>query len=347
MIKCVIWDLDNTIWQGIISEDKDVEIREGIFDVIRLFESKGIIQTISSRNDEGPVLEKLEDLDLIKYFIYPQISWEHKSIGIKRILNGLHFKPSDVIFIDDNIFERDQVKEAFPLININSGENIRALHEIAFKTKSFNSIEAKNRLELYRTEETRLLDKKNLFSGNEKEFLHSCNIHVQLLKANHSELIRIKELVDRTNQLNSTGYRYSIEEIEAMINKPEFEVYIVQVEDKYGNYGRSGLLILENKLDGYFVKQLIVSCRLMGKGIAQTLLYFAYKRTLDKEFNNLYCLFKRNQFNRQMILLFTGNNFLRVSNENEEVRYYLDLKTAEIELPSWVKLLDKTTHALQ
>ena len=87
-----------------------------------------------------------------------------------------------------------------------------------------------------------------------------------------------------------------------MINSPDHEIYISLVNDKYGSYGRSGLLIVskDDVSREYEIIQLIVSCRLMGKGIAQTLLHFAYQKSKENKYNLLSCRFIRNQYNRQM-----------------------------------------------
>ncbi|MFD2614756.1 HAD-IIIC family phosphatase [Paenibacillus gansuensis] len=342
MIKCVIWDLDNTVWNGILSEDIEVTLRSGIVDILESFKQKGVVQTIASRNDMEVAKGKLKEMGIDKYFLYPQINWGNKVNSIQKFINGFHFKIEDILFVDDNEFERDQVRSKFSTINISDAKNLTEVFEIAKNLKRLDTTEAIERLELYALEEKRLINKEN-FSGTDIDFLRDSNIQIELLMANYEELDRIKELIDRTNQLNTTGYRYTKDQLKEMIDNPSYKLYIFKVSDKYGTYGRAALLILrvhlEKRVD---IVQLIVSCRLLGRGVAQSLLYLAYLHALSINSTLLTCMFKRNQFNRQMILMFTSNKFKNEDFEKtEEANFFeLDITCNKIYLPNWINFLN-------
>lgn len=345
MIKCVIWDLDNTIWDGVLSETGDVKLRDEIKHVLEFYNERGIVNSISSRNDFDAAMEKLEAFDIARYFILPQISWRPKSESVKTILKALHFRAENMLFIDDNPFERDEVKAGVPQIRVDDGSDLKGLLSMEGAQTGLTSLEAKERLKMYRLEEKRIQDREE-FWGNETEFLRSCAIGVQLSFAMPEDLQRIKELVERTNQMNSTGIRYTLEEIENMMNSSRYTVYVAKVEDRYGSYGRSGLVIIEKELEKrrYEINLLIVSCRLMGKGIAQTLMHYAYSEALKENMAVLHCPFKRNRYNRQMILLYTMNGFRRIRTMEDCDMYELLLNRQAIALPEWIHLSEEPVN---
>jgi FkbH-like protein len=342
LIKCIIWDLDNTVWDGVLSESGAVKLRTEIHQVLEFYQQKGIIQSICSRNDYEAARERLQYFGIWDYFIYPQISWRAKSESIQLILGNLRFRAENVLFIDDSPFERDEVQTNISGIMVNDGSNLTSLLTIEGVQNGLNSLEARERVTMYKLEEKRIQD-KTTFQGNEIEFLHSCSIKINVKVAEIEDLARIKELIDRTNQINSTGIRYELAEIKQMIRSPEYMVYIVKVKDKYGSYGRSGLIILERNPgeDLYEIKLLIVSCRLMGKGIAQALLSFVCCQGRESNIAKIRCPFIRNRYNRQMILLYTMNGFELKSAQEEVYIYELQLNRQTVSLPEWIRFTEE------
>lgn len=338
MIKCVIWDLDNTIWEGILSENENVKLRDNILEILAFFNERGIINSISSRNDYEAAIAKLNEFCLLEFFILPQISWADKSKGVKEILENLHLRSQNVLFVDDNPFERDEVKFAFPDINVHDGSDLKSLMHYGENNSGISSSEAKQRIELYMIEEKRILDSKK-FQGSNIDFLNCCGIKLSVEMAKEEDINRIRELIERTNQLNSTGFRYTRNEIISMLADDSYSVYVATVWDKYGSYGRSGLIIskINNGLE-FEISLLIVSCRLMGKGIAQALMAYAVLEAKRLGCHTLCCLFKRNAFNRQMILLYTMNGFLLANSINGVDYYKIDITSNSITMPEWISL---------
>ena len=109
-VKCVVWDLDNTLWSGIYSEDKDlIQIRSEALEVIRVLDSRGILNSIASKNSESEVVPKLRELGIIDYFLTPKINWEPKSKNIVEIAQSLDIGLDTFLFIDDSEFELAEV----------------------------------------------------------------------------------------------------------------------------------------------------------------------------------------------------------------------------------------------
>ena len=91
-IKCVVWDLDNTVWEGILLEGDNIELKPGIADVIKTVDQRGILHSIASRGDHNDAMKKLHEFQLDDYFLYPQISWNAKSHSIANIQKNLNFR---------------------------------------------------------------------------------------------------------------------------------------------------------------------------------------------------------------------------------------------------------------
>ena len=149
MVKCVVWDLDNTLWNGIFVDQKeDVQIKSEVIDIIKMLENKGIVSSICSKNDFEPVMEYLKSQKLDSMFLVPQINWEPKSKNIKRIAELLNIGVDSIAFFDDSINERNEVRSNAPMVRV---YDILDLFETV-KTEPFNppvSEETKNRKKQY------------------------------------------------------------------------------------------------------------------------------------------------------------------------------------------------------
>lgn len=340
MIKCVIWDLDNTIWNGILSESPTVELRSGVKEVLSKLTEKGIISSVSSKNDHDIAMGKLCEYGIHQYFIYSQILWCKKSESVKKILNSLHLRPQNVLFVDDNEFEREEVKSVFPDIKIDDASDILSLLLLPGIANQTESKAAAERVAFYKLDEKRIKDNE-CFQGTNNDFLMSCDIRLSINIASESDFGRIGELIERTNQLNSTGIHYSESQIIELLHDSLYQVYVITVWDIYGTYGQSGLVIAKSDSKIYEISLLIVSCRLMGKGIAQSLVAYFAQYASDHQYSRLRLLFKRNKFNRQMLLMYKMNGFKKIDQYGETDIYEIDLSEKKIEMPQWVKICDK------
>ncbi len=108
-VKCVVWDLDHTVWDGILLEDGDVPLRPGVLDAIRTLDGRGILQSVASRNDADAAMARLRALGIDEYFLYPQINWNAKGQNVAQIAKSLNIGLDTLLFIDDQPFEREEV----------------------------------------------------------------------------------------------------------------------------------------------------------------------------------------------------------------------------------------------
>lgn len=155
LIKCVIWDLDNTIWDGTISEQEEIkELKAGVLEAICFFDKMGIIQSISSKNDKSLAEELLRKFDIYKYFVSTSINWNRKSEGINETVKSLNIGMDSVVFIDDSSYERAEVLENCKGIRVYDENSVEVLKGIIKKSGNWNSGKSQRAISVGRREKT-------------------------------------------------------------------------------------------------------------------------------------------------------------------------------------------------
>lgn len=260
MIKLIIWDMDDTFWKGTISEG-DIEPIEHNINVVRTLTDRGIMNSISSKNEFAVVKNKLQELEIFDYFIFPVVNWDAKGPQIKQLISKCQLREENVLFIDDNSYNRQEALYYCPKLNVESPEIIENILNCEF-------LKGKNDKEHSRLKEYKLLEIKQKvkeeFHSNE-EFLYASNIRVFICTDCLNEIERINELIHRTNQLNYTKKRIAKEELEKLIQDVSYNCAYIKVEDNYGEYGIVGFYAYKNSKLEHF----LFSCRTLGMGVEQ------------------------------------------------------------------------------
>ncbi len=275
-IKCLVWDLDNTLWNGILLEDGNVSLKEGIIDILQELDRRGILLSISSKNDHDDTMKKLRELGIEEYFIYPQIGWSNKADAIKEIASALNISLDTFAFIDDQPSEREEVAFMLPQVMTLDAADYKSLPDMERLTPKFVTEDSRMRRKMYQAD----LERKNVekdFKGSSEEFLASLGMELTVAPVAKGDLERVEELTIRTNQLNSTGVTYSFEELEGFISSPSHVFLIAELNDKFGSYGKIGLVLLEEAGDELWIRLLLMSCRVMTRGIGSALLVHIVK----------------------------------------------------------------------
>lgn len=259
-IKLIIWDLDDTFWKGTLSEGGIEPIR-GHIDLIKQATACGIINSICSKNDPVPVFQKLEELGIKDLFVFSSIDWSPKGQRIADIISSMSLRAVNTLFIDDNLQNLEEAKYYAPELQTASPESIPDLME--FIRLSPQTDPKHTRLQQYRV----LEKKKNTreqYSDN-LEFLYSTNTQVEIVYDSLSQIDRIHELLQRSNQLNYTKKRPTLDELRATIEDPRTTSGYVKVFDKFGDYGIVGFFAIQNEECLHFT----FSCRAIGQGVEQ------------------------------------------------------------------------------
>jgi HAD superfamily phosphatase (TIGR01681 family) len=148
-IKCVVLDLDNTVWQGTLLEEEHVKPDGKVLELIRTLDQRGILLSVASKNDYASAAAKMKEIGIEEYILYPQISWMPKSEGIKVIAEKLNIGLDTFMFVDDNEFELDEVSQSLPMVTCVNAREIASLLENP-RLRGSSTSEAKRRRLMYR-----------------------------------------------------------------------------------------------------------------------------------------------------------------------------------------------------
>lgn len=288
--KCVVWDLDNTIWNGILSEVNsvdDLSLKHNILETIHKLDERGVVQSIVSKNEFEFAMEALKKLKIDQFFLYPKINWNPKSENIKLIANQLNINVDTFVFVDDSPFEREEVKKSLPQIRVyDENVDLLALPEFDLVITK----EAKHRREMYKAEENRKIIQTS-FGDDYIRFLKDCKINVEIKEIDDStqkeDIDRCYELINRTNQLNISGNRYTEGDFRAFL-KANRHIYF-SCFDRYGSYGIVGYLCYSNDSQNRItVTEFALSCRVAKKHIERAVLSWICQKENVKEVNIKY-----------------------------------------------------------
>jgi FkbH-like protein len=285
-VKLVIFDLDNTMWRGLLGEHYGEghtwpyfdNWPMGVWEAVQHLRRRGIIVSIASKNDLDNVVSRWEDVvqfGFVKFddFTCPQVNWNPKASNIANILSTLSLTPKSVVFVDDNPVEREAVKAAFPEIRTIGSDPfvIRRILLWAPETQLLR----RNQVTLEREDmlKKQVVRESSRVTLSREEFLASLNCSIKwrkMLNFEDSVFPRVYELVNKTNQFNTNGKRWSCE-----YYRRHFEmggkVLSFQVEDNYTSYGLVGVLFIINAE----ITQCVMSCRVLGMEVEQAIIALA------------------------------------------------------------------------
>lgn len=269
-VKCVAWDLDNTLWDGILSNDgpEGVKLRGEILEAMKTLDSRGILNTICSKNDFDDAWAKLKELGIHEYFVFPQINWNPKSENLKKAAKEINIGIDTFAFVDDSPHERGEVGENLPMVRVFKETEINKLLSDKALNPPVSSESAKRRFS-YLAEMTRRTSEAS-FEGDHDAFLRSCEIVLMLDKLeDEATKKRCWELVNRTNQLTLAARRYAEEEFGQLVKSAE--CFAIRCKDKYGDYGIVGFVAVREsgRVEGVErvdeVAEFVMSCRVAKK----------------------------------------------------------------------------------
>lgn len=334
-IKCVVWDLDHTVWEGTLLEGDRLTLRPGVGEAMETLDQRGILQSVASRNEYGPARAQLRRFGLEHYVLHPQINWEAKSSSIERIVGHLNLGADTFAFIDDQAFEREEVRFALPQVRTyDAGEVPRLLTDPDF-LPGFITEDARHRRERYQADVARQEEEK-VFRGPSDRFLATLGMVLGVAPAEAADLPRVAELVARTNQLNTTGLQYSYEQLDALRRSPEHRLLIAELSDKHGPYGKIGVVLLHCGAAVWTIKLLLMSCRVMSRGVGGALIGLL-RRAARNAGVRLQADFRATDRNRMMYITYKFAGFAEVSEDGGLTRLESDLHQMA-PLPSYLEV---------
>jgi len=276
-IKLVIWDLDETFWQGTLSEGGVKAVTAHVA-MVRTLVERGIMCSICSKNDFEAARAKLVELGVWELFVFPHIDWTPKGAAVQRMLNRMALRPENALFLDDNHLNLEEVRYFCPGIACadakgatnGAGPDLSALLDLPqCRGKDDRDL---SRLSQYRLMEARAADQTSGGLSNE-DFLRQSGIEVRIISDLDGHMDRVIELINRTNQLNFTKQRVHDDaqraELDELLRIPGVHAGLVEVRDRYGDYGIVGFFCIRTRFNGAVVHHFAFSCRTLNMGVEQ------------------------------------------------------------------------------
>jgi FkbH-like protein len=264
-VKCVVWDLDNTLWRGVLVEDgpDGITLNPAAVAAIVDFDRRGILNSIASKNDIDLVEPVLRRFGLTEYFLHPQVHWQPKSASIATIAKSINIGVDTLVLVDDQPFERDEVQTTHRIETFDIAD-LEQLHRSP-RLPTVITAESRNRRKMYQEEGRRTVLLENSFKDY-RSFLTDCKISLHISSINEDNFARILELSERTNQLNYSGVRYSRLELQEVsnINSPMIGV-VLSCTDRFGDYGIIGLAVVDAA--NWTLNAMFMSCRVQRKKV--------------------------------------------------------------------------------
>ncbi len=342
--KCIILDLDNTLWGGILGEAGTEGIELGnaypgkaysdVQEMLLQFKKHGVILAICSKNNETDVLEAWEKNPFIILkkddFATYRINWNNKVTNILDIVNELNIGLDSVVFIDDNPSERELVANSLPEITVPELPK-QPYSFIDFYTKIYRQYfqvyglteEDKNKTEQYRKRAEELKEQK-AFSSFE-DYLLNLGLVLTIKPADKFNIPRIAQMTQKTNQFNLTTRRYTEKDIYDFLSK-NYKIFSLSVKDKFGDYGITGVSIIEIKDKQAYVDTLLLSCRILGKAIEKAFMSFLLNELFAGGIKTIAGEYMPTAKNMQTENFFEGLGFSLESSSNGRKSYILEIK---------------------
>jgi FkbH-like protein len=338
--KVVVWDLDNTLWDGILAEDgvEGVVPRSAAVSALAELDSRGILNSIASKNDEQEALAALRKFGLKKYFLHPQIGWRPKSVSIGRISKLLDLSVDSFIFVDDQPFERGEVAEAHPKITTIADTDVVGLagHPLCDVPAT---TESRRRRAMYQAEALRSVAFQS--SGAEYiGFLRSCRINLRVSRLNPSNVERVYELSQRTNQLNFFGTKYDRDDVKELLRGGNgLESFVMACSDRFGEYGIIGFAVVD--FETSLVVDFFMSCRVQRKLVENAFFEMIAKGVRLRGRDSLSVRFRGTERNGASLDMLAGLGF-SYHEESPGVGVWTRGLTEKFELSDVVSILDLT-----
>ncbi|MDR1564176.1 MAG: HAD-IIIC family phosphatase [Oscillospiraceae bacterium] len=296
-IKCLVWDLDNTLWHGVLIESDEVSLNPKAAELIKELDKRGIVNSIASKNDHEAAWKQVKAFGLDEYFVMPQISWNPKSQSLQGLASEMNIGIDTLAFIDDSSFERAEVASVCPeVLCIDTADmlHIPAMPEFDVVVTA----DSQKRRHTYKMLEKQNTEQKS-WGDNIDGFLRSCQIRLTVGKPKKEELTRCFELLQRTNQLNASGRWLAMEDVSALWSSPDYETYVLICEDRFGSYGLVGFSSIRLGEEPC-ITDFVISCRVANKKVEHSFFKFLAARYRAKGCKNLWINYRKSAKNSAM-----------------------------------------------
>lgn len=354
--KCIVLDCDNTLWGGVVGEDGVHGVKlgqdypgnafKGFQELLYALSKKGILLAVCSKNNLIDVQELwnnnsnnvINDTVLSAY----RINWQNKAENIKSIAEELNIGTDSLVFIDDNPIERGLIKDFLPEVEVPEFPG-KPYELVDFFWKVYNEFFSTFELsseDLRKTEQY----KENFFRNESKrvfenidDYLASLDIVVDIFTADDSNIARLAQMTQKTNQFNLRTQRYNEEDLIFKINSGSY-IYCANVKDKYGDNGITIACVIDEKEDHLFLDSYLLSCRILGREIEKITLLSIIKKLVDRTNKPLRAEFVPSSKNVMTKDFLDKIGFILEDEADNGIKKYLFSQKQEIEIKEYYTL---------
>lgn len=288
--KCLVLDLDNTLWGGVIGEDGPAGVKVGPGDAqgeafaafqsrIKALRNRGILLALCSKNNPADVDELFAlrtEMPLGRGdFAAEVIGWEPKHLGLQAIARSLNIGTDGLVFVDDNPAETELIKEMMPEVEVvllprDPAQYVGVLNALTCFEKAVVLRDDVEKSAKYQEEKERRSFADG--SGNLAAYLAGLGTKLSIREATATDLARVHQLVTKTNQFNLTTRRHDLGAIERFVASPDHQLFVAAASDRFGDLGQIAVALLVREDGNLVIDSLLMSCRAMGRGIETALM---------------------------------------------------------------------------
>jgi FkbH-like protein len=347
LVKCVVWDIDNTLLDGVYLESADAPpaANQAMAATLADLGSRGILHAIASKNP--PQAAEYAAKVTGAQFAAVECGWGAKSSALARIAADLSIGTDALAFVDDDPYERAEVGTALPEVLVLAPEEMPEAAVWPEFGAAAVTDEARRRGEMY-AERRRRQAAERAFGGSRAEFLASAGTRVTIAAADRQDVPRLHELSARTRQFNSAGQAAGEAEFASWIAAPHTEVVTVRLRDAFGDDGIVGACVTSYGADGtWTVRLLAMSCRAMGRGVIGGLLVWLIRSAARAGAREVAVPCVLNERNVPLRVALTGAGFRAATGPGRDAPgrdvpaagavFRRGTGTALPELPSWLR----------
>lgn len=353
--KVLAVDLDNTLWGGVIGEDGMAGIKVGaeypgaayqaLHRVLLDLSRKGILLAICSKNNLDDAMEAIEKhpgmLVRSKHFAATRINWTDKVQNLREIAQELNVGIDAIAFLDDNPFEREQVRAALPEVTIidlpkNPLDYAAAVRNCAAFERLTLSAEDQQRTLMYAAQKQRA-GAEQAFQSKE-DFFRYLEQEAELEPISDLTIARIAQLTQKTNQFNLTTRRYTEAQLAEMAKHPEWNIFSIKVRDRFGDHGLVGVAITHDRDDECEVDTFLLSCRVIGRTVETALLAHLADTAAKRHCKQLAGWFLPTKKNAPARDFYRQHGFTQKQTTDAGSLWTLDLDSLTLRCPQWIKL---------
>lgn len=359
--KCLVLDLDNTLWGGVVGEEGAAGVKVGAGDPegeayldfqrrIKDLQNRGVLLALCSKNnpdDARDVFETRLELPLaLADFAALEISWEPKHEGLKRIASSLNIGLDSLVFLDDNPAEVELIRQLLPEVEAialppDPAEYAALVDRLTYFEKTAVLEDDLRKTAQYRENRERDEQKAAAGEGDLVGYLHSLGTRVEIRRAGRADLPRAHQLFTKTNQFNLTTIRYSLPELEATAGDSACRLGVVAARDRFGDLGTIAAYLLREDGGALEIDSFLMSCRAMGRGIESAVMNHLKGLLLAGPWSELRGRFRPTPKNPPAAGFYEREGFRRVEEkEGGEKLYVLGRNEAAPADCGWIEVVD-------